>query len=403
MMEHNDGDGILARVVLRNYRSIAACDVRPAPLSILVGPNGAGKSNFLDSLHFVADALHLSLEHALQSRGGIAEVRKRSTSSPRHVGIRIDLHLGEAMASYAFEIAAKKGGTYSIRREACQVRPSIIGPIHRYVVREGEVVRSSFPSFASASDRLYLVAASHLPELRPVYDALSRMAFYNFNVDAIRAPRSATPKGILRRDGANLAEIFSGLDPAVRDDIVKYLAAIVPGISNVDTYLVERRQTLRFLQDAPGSERQWKFSASAMSDGTLRVLATLVAMRQSGMIGWGAPSVVGLEEPETALHPAAAEALLEAMRGSSRSVQVLATSHGADLLDNFTIPQEAILPVVTEDGSTRIGPLDDAASSAIDKCSFTAGELLRMDQLQPHPHWAKIQKVNLWGGMAGSV
>ena len=43
MMEHNDGDGILARVVLRNYRSIAACDVRFAPLSILVGPNGDGE------------------------------------------------------------------------------------------------------------------------------------------------------------------------------------------------------------------------------------------------------------------------------------------------------------------------------------------------------------------------
>jgi predicted ATPase len=200
-----------------------------------------------------------------------------------------------------------------------------------------------------------------------------------------------------------LAEIFSGLDPAVRDEIVKYLAAIVPGISDVYTYFVERRQTLRFLQDAPGSERQWKFSASAMSDGTLRVLATLVAMRQSGMIGWGAPSVVGVEEPETALHPAAAEALMEAMRSGSRNVQVLATSHGADLLDNFTIPQDSIFPVVTENGSTRIGPLDAAASSAIDKRSFTAGELLRMDQLQPHPHWAEIKKVNLWGGMAGPV
>ncbi|WP_419166743.1 AAA family ATPase [Candidatus Palauibacter sp.] len=403
MIEHNDGDGILARVVLRNYRSIAACDVRPAPLSILVGPNGAGKSNFLDSLRFVADALRFSLEHALQSRGGIAEVRKRSASSPRHAGIRIDLRLGEALVSYAFEIAAKRKGAYAIKREACQLRPSILEPIHSYVVREGQVVRSSFPSLPSVSDRLYLVAASHLPELRPVYDALSRMTFYNFNVDAIRAPRPATPEGILFRDGANLAEIFSGLDPASREEIVSYVAAIVPAISDVDTHLVDRRQTLRFWQNAPGSDRRWKFPASAMSDGTLRVLATLVAMRQSGMIGWGAPSVVGLEEPETALHPAAAEALLEAMRGSSRSVQILATSHGADLLDNFTIPQDAILPVVTENGNTRIGPLDAAARSAIDARSFTAGELLRMDQLQPDPHWAKIEEVNLWGGIAGTV
>ena len=48
---------LLARVALRNYKSIAACDVRPAQLTFLVGANGCGKSNFLDALRFVADAL----------------------------------------------------------------------------------------------------------------------------------------------------------------------------------------------------------------------------------------------------------------------------------------------------------------------------------------------------------
>lgn len=402
-MERDKGGGILLRVVLRNYRSIAACDVQPAPLSILVGPNGAGKSNFLDALRFVADSLRFSLDHALQSRGGIAEVRKRSAGRPRHAGIRIDLKLPDGKASYAFEIAARTKGSYAVRREVCRLFPSRRDPAHNYEVREGRVVRRTFAAIPSASDRLYLVAASHLPAFRPVYDALSRMTFYNFNVDAIRAPRSVTPEGILLRDGANLAEIFSGLDQTSREEIVRYLAAIVPGISDVDTHLVERRRTLRFWQDIPASDRRWKFAASAMSDGTLRVLASLVAMRQTGMIGWEAPSVVGLEEPETALHPAAAEALLEAMRSSSRSVQILATSHGADLLDNFTIPQEAILPVVTEDGSTRIGPLDDAVRSAIDARSFTAGELLRMDQLHPDPNRTTIERVNLWGGKAGTV
>ncbi|MBI3797973.1 MAG: hypothetical protein HY268_13535 [Deltaproteobacteria bacterium] len=40
----------LTRVVLRNYKSIAACDVRLHLLVFLVGPNGAGESNFLDAL-----------------------------------------------------------------------------------------------------------------------------------------------------------------------------------------------------------------------------------------------------------------------------------------------------------------------------------------------------------------
>ena len=45
------------RVVLKNYRSIAECDVELKNLTFLSGPNGSGKSNFLNSLMFVADSL----------------------------------------------------------------------------------------------------------------------------------------------------------------------------------------------------------------------------------------------------------------------------------------------------------------------------------------------------------
>src|SRR3954468_7995627 len=68
----SDDTTFLRRVVLSNYRSIAACDVRLGPLRFLVGPNGSGKSNFLDALRFVADSLQTSVDHALRERGGIA-------------------------------------------------------------------------------------------------------------------------------------------------------------------------------------------------------------------------------------------------------------------------------------------------------------------------------------------
>jgi predicted ATPase len=51
----------ITRVVLKNYKSIAACDVRLGPLTFLIGLNGAGKSNFLDAIRFVNDGLVHSL------------------------------------------------------------------------------------------------------------------------------------------------------------------------------------------------------------------------------------------------------------------------------------------------------------------------------------------------------
>src|SRR4051794_15279445 len=99
----SDDATFLARVVLRNYKSVAECDVQLGPLTFLVGPNGAGKSNFLDALRFVADALRVSLEHALRDRGGLKEVRRRSGGHPTHFAMRLEFVLPSgARGHYAF-------------------------------------------------------------------------------------------------------------------------------------------------------------------------------------------------------------------------------------------------------------------------------------------------------------
>jgi AAA15 family ATPase/GTPase len=43
----------ISRVRLKNYKSIAECDVRLGPLTVLIGTNDSGKSNFLDALAFL--------------------------------------------------------------------------------------------------------------------------------------------------------------------------------------------------------------------------------------------------------------------------------------------------------------------------------------------------------------
>jgi hypothetical protein len=95
---------------------------------------------------------------------------------------------------------------------------------------------------------------------------------------------------------------------------------------------------------------------------------------------------VGIEEPEVAVHPAAAGVLLDSLHDASRHTQVLVTSHSPDLLDSDQIKTESILAVVAEAGVTRIGPLDEAGRSALRDHLYTAGELLRLNQLAPDPH-----------------
>jgi hypothetical protein len=86
-----------------------------------------------------------------------------------------------------------------------------------------------------------------------------------------------------------------------------------------------------------------------------------------------------------ALHPAASAILLAALREASAATQILVTSHSPDLLDDSAIPAEAILAVDNSEGVTQIAPMDEAGRSVLKDKLFTAGELLRQNQLAPDP------------------
>ena len=110
------------RVVLNNYKSIKECSVSLGPLTFLVGQNGAGKSNFLDALRLVAESLNTSLEHSSAERGGINEVRRRSSGHPTHFGIRIEWQLPDnTQGFYSFRVGAKERRGFEIQREDCRI------------------------------------------------------------------------------------------------------------------------------------------------------------------------------------------------------------------------------------------------------------------------------------------
>lgn len=169
--------------------------------------------------------------------------------------------------------------------------------------------------------------------------------------------------------------------------IEEYLERIVHGVVRVDPKSVSPMETLEFGQEVKGARHPWRFGAASMSDGTLRAFGVLLALFQAGGdTAANGRSLVGIEEPDLALHPAAAGVLLDALREASQRSQVLITSHSTDLLDNLKEAHESVFAVVAESGVTHIGPLDEAKRSALKKGLVTAGELLRVDQLVPDPN-----------------
>ncbi|MEQ8790641.1 MAG: AAA family ATPase [Pirellulaceae bacterium] len=376
----------ISRVRIRNYKSIGECDVNLSGLTLLVGRNGAGKSNFIDSLSFVADGLQTSLDHAIKQRGGIDAVRRRSTGHPRNFAIELSLNLPDLRtARYGFEVAARQKGGFVVKQEHLRILKPNGDKEASYAVTEGNVEdgASSLSMPPAVADRLYLVNAAGLPVYRPIYDALTAMGFYNLNPAVMKQVQSPDAGELLHRDGSNLPSVIGRLhadEPRAIEQIREYLAKIVPGVTDVQRHSLGPQETLEFRQEVAGSEAPWRFYAASMSDGTMRALGTLVAVTQ--LAGRTDPvRLVGIEEPETALHPAAAGALMDALREAAAETQILLTTHSADLLDVVDTTTEGLLGVQANRGKTEIGQLDSASRDAIRQHLYSAGELLRMDQL----------------------
>ena len=391
--------GTITRVAALNYKSVAACDVALGPLAVVVGRNGAGKSNFLDMLRFTADALHLSVDHALRERGGFVEVCHRAARPLEHFGIRLDFRMKDARGWYAFTIGGRADGSYVVRREECRVSSQGSDAEAFFQMENGRCIATSL-TYPPVSDNelLYLVRASNAPEFRQVYGALSDMGFYH--IDPRRIGGFHVPAGdlMLARDGSNAAGVLANMKsrtPARLERLTEYLGAIVPEIADVDSTVIGNRRALEFHYRVSGAARPVRYFADNMSDGTLHVLGVLLALFQSPDVAGGA-HVVGIEEPETALHPDAAGVLTDVLLDASQRVQVIVTTHSADLLDRESVPVDSILPVVSTDGESKIGPLDEVGRSVLQEGTFTAGELLRIDQLHPDPDLAAPQRVDLF-------
>lgn len=381
----------LNRVVLTNFKSIGYCDVSLVrPRSFLVGPNDSGKSNFLDGLSFVADSLRISLEHALRCRGGFAEIRCR-TREAECVGVRLDASIGGADYRYAFTIGQTGHHIAQVLREDCSVTDA--GSTERenyYSVRNGRVVRSNIrlPPVTSPH-QLHLIRAAAIAEFRPLYDAIAGMRFYNFNPTEIRRMQPPDSDKFLNRDGSNAATVLLALanrSPELKQRLDEYLGVIAPGIGRVEHKELGSFETIEFHQNPEGIDNPAVFHSVNMSDGVLRALGLLLAVFQCADDDALSPRLIGIEEPELAMHPDAIEVLADVLDEASIHTQLVIASHSSDLLDRTEIPADSILAFENRRGTTRVGPLSDNEVRVIRDRFHTPGELIRMNLLRlPSP------------------
>jgi predicted ATPase len=382
----------LRRVRIEGYKSIAFCDVALQPLTILVGRNSSGKSNFLDALAFLRDVLAGGTDEAVRLHGGRKAILPRAgrssvVSIAVEAGYQNEVTQESFSANYEVSVKLPNRARPVVLTEQIRIKTTREAEVIGFD-RRGERVRwVGFPNEGlpawidrSPADRLMLGIYGGIPfmdlSLRLLFSG-----FYNFSPEAIRELREPTPGSMLERNGRNLASVIESIrevDKDVHSRIQAYLSSIVDEIEGFRIVHYGEYETIRFVLRADGG-KPLAFDAASMSDGTLRALAALVAAFQ--IQSPSGPSVVGIEEPETALHPAAMRALVDALDEATGRSQILLTTHSADLLADRSLNASQVLVVRNREGQTQITPVDAASREILEKGLYSLADLQRQDLL----------------------
>ena len=386
----------ISRLRLKNYKSIAQCDVRLEPLTILVGQNGSGKSNFLDALEFLCRAVATSPSQALEERGGLEAVLRQVPERSNSFAIAVEASVPwwpaspEVVASYEVEIgSAQNGRGIVILHESCSLRGP--GGVSSFSFRNG---LSDLPPSEERSgeaailepDRLFLPIAGTAGAFAQLYVGFTRPRFYHFRTENLREPQRSSKTAVLRRHGEGFGDVLAALavgsagQRSAKARIDAYLSAVAHGATGIEARDVGGYKAVVLNTSVDGDA--FEFGSEAMSEGTVRSAAVLAALFQPESLDGRLP-LIGIEEPEIALHPSAAGVLFDALAEASEHVQVIATSQSADLLDREELDPAVIRPVAMRNGLTIIGEVDHASQEIVRQKLYTLGELMRGNQLSP--------------------
>ncbi|HTQ03793.1 MAG TPA: AAA family ATPase [Polyangiaceae bacterium] len=170
---------------------------------------------------------------------------------------------------------------------------------------------------------------------------------------ALRSEQTLQEQLVLASDGSNLNNVLSTLPRTVRNEIAARLEELVPLYSDVDLKPTDGGRQRLVFRDR-WAEGIWH-DAQEVSDGTMVAVAFLALTHLAYP-----PDILAIEDPEHSLHPFLLGELIALLRRLTagelgrKAVQVILTTHSAELLD-FVDPREVrFLSREMTDGSTVV-------------------------------------------------
>jgi predicted ATPase len=344
---------MLRQLRLTGFKSFVDETIPLAPLTILVGANAAGKSNVLDALLFLQGAaLDLTLTDVLRSRrdggrvtwpgvrGGSSEIVSKGceratiestwTLGGEEVTHRLTFLGGDhpLVAQESLKSSAVHPYLFDTEAGALAGRAGLDGANLRVAIKrkgKGNSVTKAFPATRSLLSQIQpggSVSADVIDRRDKIRQAMRGAYFLDITPTLMRdyAPRGADFVGLSGEKVSSVAHAMC-LDEGARRDLVDWLSELcVPELSNIEFSTTELGDVMLVLVEGDGR----RIPARSLSDGTLRFLGELIALRSAPR-----GSLLLMEEIENGLHPTRAHLLVQAMEAAieARGLQVIATTH----------------------------------------------------------------------------
>lgn len=354
----------LSRLILKGYKSISDCDIELGKLNILIGANGAGKSNFIGFFRLINRILDQQLQATVGTAGGPDALlhfgRKKSEE------LRAELYFGNN--GYKFTLTPTQDNRMMFTHETLwwnmqgDWRPGSGHFETRYKEKAGYGNIWEFVVPAMRSWRLYhFHDTSHSALVKQVH--------------------GINDNEYLRDDARNLAAFLYRLKNHHETHykrIVKTIQLVAPFFG--DFHLrptVDNKEKIQLEWTEMGQDTP--FTASALSDGTLRFicLATVLLQPEAFM-----PAAILIDEPELGLHPFAIAVLGGLMKSAADRHQLIVSTQSVELVNEFDVDD---LIVVDKQGgaSTFVRPDSEKLSEWL--IDYSLGELWKKNLLGGRP------------------
>ena len=351
-------------IELRNYRLFRRTTLTDLPaMAAVVGANGSGKSTLFDALTFLKDSLTENVAHAVERRGGFAELVSRGESGPIVIVVGFDQEDGRE-ARYWLEVtnengrpAIQKEGLVHFSETGQEERPLLInvsrGKGTTFVVsnREEQPIDLKDPS------ALAIKGLGQFREFRAAAELSELLEHWHVSDFYFHDARPSAEAGYaehLSARGDNVAQVARFLYEHHRDRfdrILEVMRARVPGVTSVEAKLtVDDRLVLRF-QDESFKD---PFIARYVSDGTIKMFAYLILLHDPKP-----RPLLAVEEPENQLYPALLRELAEEFRDyARRGGQVFVSTHSPEFLNGVKLDE--IYWLVKKDGFATVRRASDS-------------------------------------------